>query len=74
MPITPSNIGAYEVARDGVDEGAGRRRRAPPAAFAIAAHIFNILWITVAGFVAMWALGLSLDDVFSAVVDTLASW
>ena len=33
--------------------------------FAIGVHIFNIGWITGAGFAAMWALGLSLDDVFS---------
>ena len=46
-------------------EGAGRRARASAGGFAIAAHIFNILWITVAGFGAMWALRLSFDDVFS---------
>ena len=64
VPITPSNIGAYEVAVTellkalGVDAG-------DAAGFAIASHVLNILWITVAGFVAMWALSLSLDDVFS---------
>ncbi|HLB23532.1 MAG TPA: lysylphosphatidylglycerol synthase transmembrane domain-containing protein [Dehalococcoidia bacterium] len=64
VPVTPSNIGAYEVAITellkalGVDAGAA-------AGFAIAAHVFNILWITAAGFVAMWSLGLGLDDVFS---------
>lgn len=64
VPITPSNIGTYEVAVTelvkalGVDAG-------DAVALAIATHIFNILWITVAGFIAMWALGLSPDDVFS---------
>ena len=64
VPITPSNIGAFEVAITeltkalGVDAGLA-------GGFAIAAHVFNIAWITGAGFAAMWALGLSLDDVFS---------
>jgi uncharacterized protein (TIRG00374 family) len=64
VPVTPSNIGAYEVAitelmkTRGVDTGVA-------GGFAIAAHVFNILWITAAGFAAMWALGLGLGDVFS---------
>jgi uncharacterized protein (TIRG00374 family) len=64
IPITPSNIGAFEVAITeltkalGVDAGQA-------GGFAIGAHVFNIAWITGAGFVAMWALGLSFDDVFS---------
>jgi hypothetical protein len=64
LPITPSNIGAYELAMAelamalGVDPGAA-------AAFAIASHMFNILWITGAGIVAMLALRLTFADVFS---------
>jgi len=64
VPITPSNIGTYEVAVTelvtalGVDRGVA-------GGFAIATHLFNILWITGAGFVAMWSLGLSPADVFS---------
>jgi uncharacterized membrane protein YbhN (UPF0104 family) len=64
VPITPSNIGTYEVAVTelakalGVDAGVA-------GGFAIATHIFNILWITGAGFIAMWSLGLTLNDVFS---------
>jgi uncharacterized protein (TIRG00374 family) len=64
IPVTPSNIGAYEVAVTelmktlGVDAGVA-------GGFAIAAHVFNILWITAAGFGAMWVLGLGPSDVFS---------
>jgi uncharacterized membrane protein YbhN (UPF0104 family) len=64
VPVAPSNIGPYEVAVTelvkalGVDAGLA-------GGFAIAAHVFNILWITVAGAGAMWALRLSLADVFS---------
>lgn len=64
VPIAPSNIGPYEVAVTelvkalGVDAGLA-------GGFTIAAHLFNILWITGAGAVAMWALHLGLDDVFS---------
>ena len=63
LPVAPSNIGAYEVAVTetlkalGVNAGIA-------GGFAIAAHIFNILWITVMGFAAMWWLRLSLRDVF----------
>ena len=73
VPITPSNIGAYEVAITellkalGVEAGAA-------AAFAIAAHVFNILWITVAGFGSMWALRLTFDDVFSLGAKASESW
>ncbi len=64
VPITPSNIGTYEVAVTelvtalGVDRGVA-------GGFAIATHVFNILWITGAGFIAMWSLGLAPADVFS---------
>lgn len=64
VPIAPSNIGPYEVAMSellkalGVGVGAA-------GGFAIAAHSLNILWITVAGFIAMWAMKLTVDDVFS---------
>jgi uncharacterized protein (TIRG00374 family) len=64
VPVTPSNIGAYEVAitelLKALGIGAG-----VAGGYAIAAHILNILWITVAGFIAMWALKLTFDDVFS---------
>jgi hypothetical protein len=64
VPVAPSNIGAYEVAIAelmqalGVSEGTA-------GGFAIATHVLNIGWITTAGFVAMWALRMGFDDVFS---------
>ncbi|MHB8375551.1 MAG: lysylphosphatidylglycerol synthase transmembrane domain-containing protein [Dehalococcoidia bacterium] len=64
LPVAPSNIGAYEVAVTetlkalGVNTGVA-------GGFAIAAHIFNIVWITVMGFAAMWWLRISLAEVFS---------
>jgi uncharacterized membrane protein YbhN (UPF0104 family) len=64
VPITPSNIGAYEVAITELVKALGVSAGLA-GGFAIAAHIFNILWITVAGFIAMWALRLTLADVFS---------
>ena len=62
VPIAPSNIGPYEVAVTelvkalGVDAGVA-------GGFAIASHMLNIIWITIAGAAAMWALGLGIDDV-----------
>lgn len=64
VPVAPSNIGPYEVALSetlkalGVETGLA-------GGFAIATHVFNILWITAAGSMAMWALGLTITDVFS---------
>ncbi len=64
IPITPSNIGAFEVAMTELTKALGVDGSLA-GGFAIGVHIFNIGWITGAGFAAMWALGLSLDDVFS---------
>jgi uncharacterized protein (TIRG00374 family) len=64
VPVTPSNIGAYEVAITEVLKALGVET-GTAAGFAIAAHIFNIFWITAAGLAAMWSLGLGFDDVFS---------
>jgi uncharacterized protein (TIRG00374 family) len=69
VPVAPSNIGPYEVAVTelvkalGVDAGVA-------GGFAIASHIFNIVWITIAGAAAMWALGLGLDDVLGRAKET----
>jgi len=64
VPITPSNIGTYEVAVTGLATALGVNHSIA-GGFAIATHMFNVLWITGAGFVAMWSLGLAPADVFS---------
>lgn len=64
VPIAPSNIGPYEVAVTELVKALGVSTGAA-GGLAIASHVFNILWITGAGAIAMWALGLSLADVFS---------
>lgn len=64
IPITPSNIGTYELALTELAIALGVAIGAA-SAFAIATHVFIVLWITVAGFIAMWLLGLDLNDVFS---------
>lgn len=64
VPIAPSNIGPYEVAVTELLKALGVQAGVA-GGFAIAAHVFNILWITVAGSTAMWMLGLSVSDVFS---------
>ena len=53
LPIAPSNIGAFEVAVTETLKALGINAGVA-GGFAIAAHIFNILWITVIGFGAMW--------------------
>ena len=64
VPVAPSNIGAYEVAIAELAQALGVAEGAA-GGFAIASHVLNIGWITVAGFIAMWALGMGFDDVFS---------
>jgi hypothetical protein len=64
VPIAPSNIGPYEVAVAELAQALGVEHGVA-GGFAIATHVLNILWITGAGFVAMWAMGMGLDDVFS---------
>lgn len=64
VPVTPSNIGAYEVAITELVKALGVSAGLA-GGFAIAAHVFNIVWITMAGFVAMWSLKLTFADVFS---------
>jgi uncharacterized protein (TIRG00374 family) len=64
VPVAPSNIGAYEVAVAELMKALGVAAGAA-GGFAIATHVFNIAWITVAGAGAMWALRLSFADVFA---------
>lgn len=63
IPITPSGIGPYEVATQEliVLLGAGR---AVAGGFAIGIHLCFIIWITLVGLVAMWAMKLSLSEIF----------
>jgi len=64
VPIAPSNIGAYELAITELTKALGVAE-GPAGAFAIAAHMFNILAITGIGLVSVYALKLTLADVFS---------
>jgi uncharacterized membrane protein YbhN (UPF0104 family) len=64
VPVAPSNIGAYEVAITELTKALGIAA-GPAGAFAIAAHLFNIAAITGVGLVSMFALKLTLADVFS---------
>jgi uncharacterized protein (TIRG00374 family) len=64
VPVAPSNIGAYEVAITELTKALGVAA-GPAGAFAIAAHLFNIAAITVVGLASMFALKLTLADVFS---------
>lgn len=63
IPITPSNIGPYEVAVAevavllGVDASLA-------GGYAIGTHLLSIVWIVASGLVAMWLLGLAWGDVF----------
>ena len=63
LPLAPSNIGPYEVA---VAEVVAILGVARPLAggYAIATHVLNILWVTLTGLVAMWLLGLRVQDIF----------
>lgn len=64
VPVAPSNIGAYEVAVTELTKALGVAA-GPAGAFAIAAHLFNIAAITVIGVVSVYALKLTLADVFA---------
>jgi len=64
VPVAPSNIGPYEVAVTELVKALGVEAGLA-GGFTIAAHLFNILWITGAGAIAMWALRLGPDDVFT---------
>jgi uncharacterized protein (TIRG00374 family) len=63
LPITPTSLGVYEVALQevialfGVD-------RSLAAGYAIGAHLFMSLWISVTGLVAAWLLKIRFEDLF----------
>ncbi len=63
IPITPSGIGPYEVATQAliVELGVGS---ALAGGFAIGIHLSFIIWITLVGLIAMWAMKLSPSEIF----------
>jgi uncharacterized membrane protein YbhN (UPF0104 family) len=65
VPITPWNVGPYEVALTELLVLMGIPR-ATASGFAIGSHIVLAVWIGVTGLIAMWALGLQLRDVTGA--------
>jgi uncharacterized protein (TIRG00374 family) len=63
IPMSPSNVGPYEVAVTEVVAILGVAR--PLAAgYAIATHVLNILWVMFTGLIAMWFLRLRFQDIF----------
>ena len=64
LPLTPWNLGTYEVALQSIMMALGVNG-ALAAGYAIGTHVFTIVWITLTGLVAMWFLKLDLRDVLS---------
>jgi uncharacterized protein (TIRG00374 family) len=64
LPITPWNLGTYEVALQSIMIALGVNGFVA-AGYAIGTHVFAIVWITLTGLVAMWFLKLDLRDVLS---------
>jgi hypothetical protein len=63
IPMAPSNVGPYEVAVAEVVAILGVSRSLA-GGYAIATHLLNILWVSFTGLIAMWLLGLRLQDIF----------
>jgi uncharacterized membrane protein YbhN (UPF0104 family) len=63
LPLAPSNVGPYEVAVAEVVAVLGVTRSLA-GGYAIATHVLNILWVMLTGVVAMWLLGLRVQDIF----------
>ena len=63
LPFAPSNIGPYEVVVAEVVAVLGVARSLA-GGYAIATHILNILWVLSTGVIAMWLLGLRVQDIF----------
>ncbi len=64
LPITPWNLGTFEVALQSVIVALGVDG-ALAGAYAIGVHLFSIVWITLTGLIAMWLLRLDIRDVLS---------
>jgi hypothetical protein len=63
IPMAPSNVGPYEVAVAEVVAALGVTRSLA-GGYAIVTHLLNILWVSFTGLIAMWLLGLRLQDIF----------
>ncbi len=63
IPITPLGIGPYEVATQALIVELGAES-ALAGGFAIGIHLSFIIWITLVGLVAMWAMKLSPSEIF----------
>jgi uncharacterized protein (TIRG00374 family) len=64
LPITPWNLGTYEVGLQTIMVALGVNG-ALAAGYAIGTHLFTIVWITLTGLVAMWVLKLDMRDLLS---------
>lgn len=63
IPLTPSGIGPYEVAIQELVVALGATRDLA-AGYAIGMHLCLIIWITITGLIAMWAMKLRPDEIF----------
>jgi uncharacterized membrane protein YbhN (UPF0104 family) len=61
LPLTPWSIGPFEIAVTEVVVLLGMERSAA-ATYAVGAHLFLLIWINLAGLIAVWTLGLSACD------------
>ncbi|HRC62408.1 MAG TPA: lysylphosphatidylglycerol synthase transmembrane domain-containing protein [Dehalococcoidia bacterium] len=61
VPVTPWNVGPYEVVVTEALVAMGAPRDTA-SGYAIGSHLLLLAWIGVTGFVAMWSLDLSLRD------------
>lgn len=67
LPLTPWNIGPYEVALQSVLIALGVSASLS-ASYALGTHLFSIVWITITGLIAVWLLRLGLRDLLSLSV------
>ncbi len=64
LPLTPWNLGPYEVALQSIMTALGVNG-ALAAGYALGTHVFTIVWITITGLAGMWVLKLDIRDVLS---------
>ncbi|HEU4760188.1 MAG TPA: lysylphosphatidylglycerol synthase transmembrane domain-containing protein [Dehalococcoidia bacterium] len=61
VPLAPFNLGTYEVGVAGVLVLMGASN-AEAVAYALGSHVFTVAFAALAGFPAMWAIGLGIHD------------